>query len=169
MTYLRKSCWGAPLALLLLIVGCGAHFDGALLQKPGVAYRVGPLDPGYRRVRVDDNDLAFYKPGAGSIAVNATCKDYDDVPAEVLLNHLLFGTTHRTFVRDEELSLDGRAARHAVVDAELDGLPVRLEVFVLTRAPCVFDLSYISDRSAPAQAEFASFARAFRIVDVDRE
>jgi hypothetical protein len=37
---------------------------------------------------------------------------------------------------------------------------------VLTRANCVFDLSYISDRKARAQAQFAQFVHAFRIVDV---
>lgn len=146
--------------------GCATHFDGRSFRKREVAYRIGELEPGFRRVQVEGNDLAFYKPGAGSIAVNALCKDYEDVPHEALLNHLLFGTTARTFLRDEEVTLDGRAARHALVDAELDGVPVRLEVYLLTRARCVFDLSYISDRSAPARDSFARFVRAFRIEQV---
>lgn len=131
-----------------------------------MAYRVGALDAGFRRVKLDGNDLAFYRPRAGSIAVNALCKDYDDVPSEALLNHLLFGTTQRAYLLDEEVTLDGRAARHALIDAELDGVPLRLEVYVLTRANCVFDLSYVSDRQALARAQFAQFVRGFRIVDV---
>jgi hypothetical protein len=147
----------------VLTSGCAAHFDGSLLRKREVSYRVGALDARFRRVHVEGNDLAFYRAGAGSIAVNALCKGYDDVPADALLNHLLFGTTHRVYLRDEEVTLDGRAARHARVDAELDGVPVRLDVYVLTHAPCVFDLSYISDRSAPAEREFSEFVRAFRV------
>jgi hypothetical protein len=153
--------------LCLLVCGCAAtRFDGSLLRKREVSYRVGVLDASFRRVHVEGNDLAFYSHGSGSISVNALCKDYDDVPSEALLNHLLFGTTHRCYVLDEEITLDGRAARHALVDAELDGVPLRLELYVLTRANCVFDLSYISDRKARAQAQFAQFVHAFRIVDV---
>jgi hypothetical protein len=149
-----------------LCAACAAHLDGRTFHKRDVVYRIGELEPGFRRVDVAGNDLAFYKPGAGSIAVNALCRDYDDVPHEALLNHLLFGTTQRAYVRDEEVTLDGRSARHALIDAELDGVPVRLEVYLLTRARCVFDLSYISDRSAPARDTFARFVRGFRIEQV---
>jgi hypothetical protein len=163
----RRLAFGLHAGLVLVLSGCAsAHFDGSLLRKRDVAYRVGTLDAGFRRVHVEGNDLAFYRPGSGSIAVNALCEDYDDVPQHALLNHLLFGTTHRSYLLDEEVTLDGRAARHALIDAELDGVPLRLEIYVLRRANCVFDLSYISDRAARAQAQFALFARAFRVVDV---
>jgi hypothetical protein len=155
--------FAALLVLAALAGGCAARFDGSLFRKREVSYRIGALDARFRRVHVEGNDLAFYRHGAGSIAVNALCKGYEDVPTEALLNHLLFGTTHRTYLRDEEVTLDGRAARHACVDAELDGVPVRLDVYVLMHAPCVFDLSYISDRSAPAEREFSAFVRAFRV------
>jgi hypothetical protein len=163
----RRLASGLCAGFLLVAHGCAAaQFDGSLLKKRDVAYRVGALDAGFRRIQVEDNDLAFYRPGSGSIAVNALCKDYEDVPQQALLNHLLFGTTHRSYLLDEEVTLDGRAARHALIDAELDGVPLRLEVYVVRRANCVFDLSYISDRAARAQAQFAQFVRAFRVVDV---
>ena len=160
--------WLRTLRLLLplLIGACAAHFDGSLFSKRDVAYRVGSLDAGFRRVHIEDNDLAFYKPGAGSIAVNASCRDHEDVPQSALVNHLLFGTTQRAFLTDEEVTLDGRGARHVIVDAELDGVPVRLELYVLTRAHCVFDLSYVSDRSAAGRAQFAAFVRDFHIEEV---
>jgi hypothetical protein len=102
---MRLVLWLCALTALA-VSGCAAHFDGRSFRKRDVAYSVGALEPGFRRVQVGDNDLAFYKPGAGSIAVNALCKDYEDVPHEALLNHLLFGTSHRTFLRDEEVTLD---------------------------------------------------------------
>jgi hypothetical protein len=171
---MRDTLRARPRALpvfVLLALSCAAcasvRFDGSLLQKPQVAYRVGRLEPGWQRVHVEDNDLAFYRPGHGSIAVNATCKGYEDVPQAALVNHLLFGTTRREYVLDEEVTLDGRGARHTVVEAELDGVPMRTEIYLLTRAGCVFDLSYVSDRQARARAEFARFVRAFRIQAVD--
>lgn len=157
-------------ALLVLMAGCAStHFDGARFEKRDVAYRVGELGPDWSRVEVKGADLAFFAEGKGSIGVHASCKNYEDVPHEALLNHLLFGTTHRTYGVDEEVTLDGRGTRHAVVDAELDGVPVRLDLYVLTRAGCVFDLSYISDQSAPAQPEFQRFVRDFRVEAVRRE
>ena len=161
--------WFARVILLLgplLLAACAAHFDGVLLRKREVSYRIGPLEPDFQRVRVEGNDLAFYKPGAGSIGVNASCRDYEDVPQPALVNHLLFGTTRRTFLTDEEVTLDGRGARHVVLEAELDGVPVRLELYVLTRARCVFDLSYVSDRSATARTQFTAFVRGFHVEEV---
>lgn len=168
MTFLVRAAAIAPW-LLFAAIGCGAHFDGTLLKKREVSYRVGRLPAAFQRVHVEGNDLAFYQPGAGSIAVHATCSDYDDVPNEVLLNHLLFGTTQRVFRLDDELTLDGRGARHAVVDAELDGVPLRLELLVLRHSSCVFDLSYVSDRNARAHDEFLRFAQAFHVVEVAHE
>jgi hypothetical protein len=155
-------------ALLSACAAVGA-FDGSSFHKPDVAYRVGRLGADWQRLRLAGNDLAFHKPEYGTIAANATCSDYEDIPQQPLLNHLLFGTTHRQYVVDEEVTLDGRGTRHAVVDAELDGAPVRLEVYVLTRAGCVFDLSYVSDRSAKARDEFVQFASAFRVEAVRRD
>lgn len=156
----------SALLLALGAVGCAPYFDGALFRKSEVEYRVGSLEPGFARVDVQGNDLAFYKRDAGTIAVNATCREYDDVPQAALLNHLLFGTSNRQYLVDEEVVLDGRGARHAVVEAELDGIPVRVEIYLLTRSGCVFDLSYISDRGAPAAPAFGRFARDFRVLAV---
>src|SRR4051794_34772271 len=129
--------------LALACIGCAttSHFDGSRFHKRATDYRVGALDSTWTVVKVRGNDLAFHRAGGGSIAVHATCRGYDDVPQQALLNHLLFGTTHRRYLLDEEVTLDGRGARHALVDAELDGVPVRLEVYGLTNDYCVLDLS----------------------------
>jgi hypothetical protein len=144
-------------------LGCGPRFDGSLLHKPEVDYRVPRLEAGWQQVRLKGNDLAFYRPSFGSIAVNATCKDYEDVPQAALLGHLLFGTTHREYLLEEEVPLDGRSARHALIDGELDGVPVRLEIYLLTRAGCVFDLSYVSDRAARGRDQYTRFVHGFRV------
>lgn len=166
--FVRRVCL---LLGLVLSVGCGARatFDGANFHKSEVDYRVGRLGAGWHRVKVKGNDLAFHRAMQGAMSVNATCREYEDVPQQVLLNQLLFGTTQRKYLVDEEVTLDGRGARHAVVEAELDGVPVRLEMYVLTKSGCVFDLSYVSDRSAPAAREFEAFVHAFQIGTVRRE
>lgn len=166
LSFLRGSFW----VLLLGLAACaGPRFDGALFRKPGVSYRIEPLGPGWERVRVEGSDLSFHRERAGTVSAQATCREYEDVPPSALVNHLLFGTTRRVYLLDEEVTLDGRGARHALVDCELDGVPVRVEVYLLVRNGCVFDLSYVSDRSAPAQAEFTRFVQAFRIESAGRD
>jgi hypothetical protein len=78
----------------------------------------------------------------------------------------LFGTTNRNYLLDEEVTLDGRGALHAVTEAELDGVPVRLENYLLVRSGCLFDLSYVSDLSALGSNEFSRFVRGFHIESV---
>lgn len=169
----RRSWPHNPLygaALLVLTTSCAStRFDGVHYEKREVAYRLGELGADWSRVKLKGADLAFFAEHKGTIGVHASCKNYDDVPQEALLNHLLFGTTHRSYVVDEEVTLDGRGARHAVVDAELDGVPVRLDLYVLTRSGCVFDLSYISGQSAKAQPEFERFVAGFRVETVRRD
>jgi hypothetical protein len=147
----------------------GARFDGTRFVKESTAYRVGELDPSWQRISARHTDLAFHRRGQGTISVNATCRGYEDVPAQVLVNHLLFGTTKRNYLLDEEVTIDGRGAQHTVVACELDGVPVLLDMYLIARNGCVFDLDYISSPSAPARREFTHFAQAFQIERVSRE
>jgi hypothetical protein len=154
----------AVTACLALFLGCcGPRYDGSILRKRDVDYRALAPEGGFAQVALEDNDLAFHKPNGGTIAVNATCRDYDDVPPAVLLNHLLFGMTGQRYLVDEEVVVDGRGARHAVVEAELDGVPLRAEIYVVVRSGCVFDLSYVSDRAAFDNEAFRSFVAGFHI------
>ena len=158
------------LVLLGLQSACAnSHFDGARFVKESTTYRVGPLDPSWKRITLKGADLAFRRQGHGTISVNATCKGYEDVPAKVLVNHLLFGTTERNYLLEEELTIDGRGAQHTVVACELDGVPVLLDMYLIARSGCVFDVDYISGPEAPAQSEFRRFAEAFTIERVNRD
>jgi hypothetical protein len=162
------------LAVPLWLIACAhVQFDGQRFAKRDrhaeVAYRVGALGPAWQRADVEGSDLVFHREGRGSIAVTATCHDYDDVPVEALVQHLLFGSTDRVYLSEEEVTLDGRGARHALVKAELDGVPVQLEIYVLVRDRCVFDLSHVGRVGAPSDPDFTAFAQAFHVDAVRRE
>lgn len=166
----RPSPWLA-LALLLTSGCAGSSLHSGIYTDAQARYRIGPLPSGFERVEVSDNDLAFYKRGQGTISVNATCTDYEDVPLTALVNHLLFETTERTFVIEETVTLDGRAARHALVRAELDGVPIELELYVMKKDGCVIDLSHIraQEASAAAREAFRAFVMGFSLLEVDRD
>ncbi len=155
-------------AMLTLAWGCGASasFRDGVYDDGTVRYRVGPR-AGFERVEVEDNDLAFFNRHLGTITINSTCSEYEDVPQDALLNHLLFGTRERNFRVDEVLTLDGRGAKHVVVDVELDGVPLTLEIYLVKKDGCVYDLSHVSARSAPAEGQhaFRSFVAGFRVLE----
>jgi hypothetical protein len=152
------------LAAALLVSACAAGLHGQHFHKAHVDYRIGRLDPAWQRERMRGMDLMFHRRQQGSIGVHATCQGYEDVPPSALLGHLLFGTSARQpLIEEESVTLDGRAARHTRLDAELDGAPVRIEIFMLIRSPCVFDLSYVSDRQARGRADFLHFVREFAV------
>lgn len=151
-------------ALALGLTGCGgASFAKGVYSDSEATYRVGPVGAGWKRAEVDDNDLAFYREGVGTISVNATCDGYEDVPHAALVNHLLFGTTHRQFRTEEMITLDGRGAYHVLVSAELDGVAMLIDVYVIKKGGCVYDLSLLASEAthAAAVATFQAFVAGF--------
>lgn len=161
---LRSLRWLGWLAVCAC--GASASFQDRIFDDGTVRYRVGPLAPQFERVEVGDNDLAWHDRGLGTISVNSTCSDYEDVPASALLNQLLFGTTARNFRVEEVATLDGRAARHAIVDVEMDGVPVTLNVYLLQKDGCVYDLTSVAARSEAERARpvFEAFVRGFAVL-----
>jgi hypothetical protein len=134
-----------------------------------VRYRIGDRGSGWSRIDAGDNDLAFEHATLGTMAINSTCEDYSDVPEQALMNHLLFGTRQRKYVTEEMLTLDGRGAFHVVVELELDGVPVTLEVYLVKKDGCVYDLTRVSSRPAfePGRADFRRFVEGFAVLETD--
>ena len=150
--------------------GCGGPtFQNGVFENDYTRYRVGRLGQGWQRMEVSGNDLAFQHDDLGTISVNSTCTDYEDVPVAALVNHLLFDTTDRRFVTEEEVTLAGRGAHHALVHAELDGVPIEIELYVLKKDGCVFDLLHIRSLQAPqaARSDFAAFVQRFEVLRVE--
>jgi hypothetical protein len=163
--------WSA-LVLMLFGAGCsGASFRAGVYSDDQARYRIGTLPSSFERVAVDDNDLAFHHRGDGTISVNATCTSYEDVPLSALVNHLLFETTERRFLIEETVTLDGRAARHVLVQAQLDGVPIELELYVMKKDGCVIDLAHVRTMDAPASTRelFRAFVARFALLEVHRD
>ena len=138
-------------AFCLGLCACaGSQFKDHVFEEGDLRYRLGDPDAGFELVEIDDNDVSYFHPDLGTIGIHGTCEGYDDVPAKALLNHLLFGTTDRDEQLEETVTLDGRGALHAVYDLSLDGVPVTLDVYVLTKDGCVFDFSYVAPAPAPS-------------------
>lgn len=140
----------------------------ARTENREVEYRFGPVPQSWERVRIDSNDAAWHDSESRGLAhVDSSCGRDQDTPLPSLVQQLLIGFTERTFELEETVPFDGREARHVRVLARLDGVPMRMELYVLKKNGCVFDLGFVAppDSFARGAAGFDSFARGFRTVD----
>jgi hypothetical protein len=163
-----------PLLAVIAALGgfaCGgATFSQGIYDDGTVRYRVGALGPDWQRIRLEeDNVLAFHHRELGTVSITSTCTDYEDVPEEALLNHLLFGMRERNFRSEEMVTVDGRGALHAIIDVELDGVPVSLEVYVLKKDGCVYDMTLIASREVfeRARGDLGRLIGAFHVISTN--
>jgi hypothetical protein len=130
-----------------------------------LCYQLGALAPTWRVVRQQGTQIGFFSDAIGGvIQSNATCRDdAEAVPLSSLTKHLLIGYTDRRLRQEALVPLDGREALHSVLDARLDGVPIVLDLYVLKRNGCIFDLSLASPPGAYAlaQADFSRFVAGF--------
>ena len=161
---------GLSLATAVL-AACGGgktrgSFDGNVYRNGPIAFKLPDPPAGWRRVEVDDASLAFRDDEhAASVLLNARCLSADDrTPLVALTNHLLIGATEREYISQETEPFDGREALHTKLKAKWDGVPMLIDVYVLSKDGCVYDFVYFGspsgfERGAPA---FESFVRGFR-------
>jgi hypothetical protein len=163
------------LALAALIGGCAGaqsvhvdqreHVVRARNDGRQLSYQFGPVPPAWERLRIANNDAAWHDTVSdGVIHVDHVCGRDQDTPLPALVQHLLIGFTDREMVSEETIPFDGREARHVVLRARLDGVPMKLELFVMKKDGCVYDLGYVArperfERGAPA---FRAFVAGFR-------
>lgn len=162
----RPSLLASALALTLLgCAGSDVRVEGNTVSTRSLSYTFGPVPPTWRPIRVSDDDAAWFDPESlGTVHVDHTCDRSMDTPLPALVQHLLIGFTERSFELEETVPFDGREARHVLVRARLDGVPRALELYVMKKDGCVYDLGYIAppDRFPLGRPSFEAFARGFR-------
>lgn len=164
----------AFLLLSATLVACTAgSYEGAVFRRGDLAYKTGGLSPAWKRIRVEDANLAFKHPGGGAIIANAICGEamIDDVPLDVLLNQSLFGVSDIHETEREEMNLDSRAALRAHITGAMDGVPIELELVVLKKDNCTFDFQLVAgpEEFEERRPDFQQFYKAFRkIVEAKR-
>jgi hypothetical protein len=162
----------ACLAAGALAAGCAhslpkGRFDAAndRVCAGKVCYRMGALPPTWRVVHQESAAIGFYSSDVGGvIEANASCRDdAEATPLESLTRLLLIGYTERNIRSQEKVPLDQREALRTQVDAKLDGVPVTMELLVMKRNGCIFDLSYAAppERFARGMGDFSRFVDGF--------
>jgi hypothetical protein len=168
-----RSGFLSTVACAALALGCGAapvrvdtseRVVQAHANDRRLSYRYGPVPADWERVEIPGNDAAWHDPGSnGVVHVDHSCERSQDAPLASLVQHLLIGFTEREYVTEETIPFDGREARHVVVRARLDGVPMNIELYVMKKDGCVFDLGYVArpERFEQAQPAFRAFVAGF--------
>jgi hypothetical protein len=156
---------GVLLASLAGAAACGhpsSSLEEDVLHKGDLRVQVGPVPVGWRRIDVESADLAFRDDAHfGSALFDVRCGQRDDdAPLPSLTEHLIMGTTERSFETEEVVPFDRREAMHTVLRAKLDGVPMQYDIYVAKKDGCLFDLVYVAppDHFAEGAADFERFA-----------
>ena len=138
----------------------GKRIEHGVFHSPK-GYRV-TIPPGIWTVMRDSRADLELRHGSEPVgmAVNASC---DGGPPkgslEMLARHLLIGLRDRSTIAAERTSVNGTVAGHSIVEGRLgeSGDPMRVEVYVMRDARCVYDFIY----AAPPRG-FAVWEPSFR-------
>ncbi|MFO0577684.1 MAG: hypothetical protein U1A78_27070 [Polyangia bacterium] len=160
----RSRRW-SPLCLAVLLLGCAptGHFVNQVYRRGAVTYRIGALPPPWKRIGLRGPDLVFRHPEGGTIATSAQCPCREDVPLHVLTNHLLFGVEAQKEHARAPLTLDGRGALRTQLGGELDGVPIEMDLVVLKKDGCSYDLQLVASPQhiAARRPDFEALVRGF--------
>jgi hypothetical protein len=128
--------------------GSGPSFDGQVFRQGPVAFSIPPVPSGWSRLEVRDASLAYRDDAHGAtIMVNARCRSADArTPLVALTNQLLIGATEREIREQKVEAFDGREAMHTTLLAKWDGVPMNLDVFVLSKDGCTYDFARAAAR-----------------------
>ena len=140
----------AVLPTVLLLFACaGVSVKNGEVNKDRTRYHFGDPGPQWRRVALEDVDVTWVRDAtAHTLSVDATCRDYGDVPLQALLRQQLIGFTAAERLDQREEMVDGRAALFTRWRAKLDGVPVELGLWTLKKDSCIYDFTYTSPAGA---------------------
>ncbi|GAC1352362.1 MAG: hypothetical protein NVS3B20_03570 [Polyangiales bacterium] len=149
------------------LLGCSHEaFDGRVYHGGRASFHTGPLSPSWERISLAHGPLLAFRDARNfsTIEVHGRCGlDADDVPISALTKHLLIGFTERETKEERVIRFDGREALNTVVQAKLDGVQMMLNIYVLKKNGCVFDLVYVANpgRYLEGAKAFEDFAMGF--------
>lgn len=150
------------LGCCIAIVGltaCASGWDGGSVHvrswQPAwkgpsrdATFRVGDPGAGWKPHRESGVQVAWRKTGAPAvIQVRSQCDEHGDSDLASFTDHLRIDFGEWIIERQSAIEIVGREGLRTRVHAKLDGVAVDLELVVLKKNGCLFDLQYIASPS----------------------
>jgi hypothetical protein len=153
-------------ALATVVAGCaGTRVEGGVFQS-AKGYRLAMPGSDWTVVSGDADLTLKHADGRSGIAVNASCEaSRARGPLPVLARHLLTGLRERSVVVREDVSVNGKTARHAIVEGRAGGEPVKVEVYVMRDDRCLYDFLYAAPPETfdARRPDFERLVRGFTV------
>lgn len=151
--------------MLASLAGCG--FGGPLREDLSAQnYRLGSLGKNWRALkdRAGADEAYEHEISGAVIALNSTCRRYEDSSLETLTKQLVNPFSEREVVGQEKNMLDGREALWTSIRGKLDGVPIESRAVVYRKNRCFFDFMIYARGTLRAQdaTDFKNFVEAFR-------
>ena len=107
-------------------------------------YRVGHPGIKWRRINARGADMAWLHKQDGSLLyTDSLCKP-TDASLLSLAQHLLIGMTDHKVLQRHPIQISGRDALQVSMEGKLDGVPQKLQVVVLKKDGCVYDVVLVT-------------------------
>lgn len=128
-------------------------------------YQVGPLPKEWKMEKSQGPSILFEHRKTGStITTQAFCNElFEDLPLSVLTNHLFVGLENVKRVSKEEWQLSQRDALYTKATADVDGVPVFLNIVIVKKNRCSFDFFNIQPQAERQDLtnDFLQFVKGF--------
>lgn len=114
----------------------------------------------------EDGTLLFKRssPEMG-ITVYTTCDRYQSAPLPPLAREMFIGFENRKILDKGEAKVAGGDAYYIIMDCTLDGVPVKVKVYVFKAKNCIYDLAYFAPPSNfdSGLGTFEKFVSEFKV------
>lgn len=149
-----------PGLLLVLMVGC---FGGERAVRHAEGYHISPPKR-WETASKGNGDKAFRLKSGAMVAVSSSCNRHADADLQILTRHLLIGVRDVVFIRQTYMEVDGAQGLYSSVRGSVEGGPIRFEIFVISKAGCIFDFTLLNKKAISSAdiAEFKQLIMSFR-------
>ena len=143
-----------PLALTLVLCACNTWNGGSTFIPPrqpvwrsqhrAAPFKVGQPGSEWAPFHDEGTQVAWkHRSLPLAIQVRGQCEEHGDSDLESFTDHLRIDFNEWKVVESRYITLVQRDAMRSTIDAELDGVAVRLELIVLKKDGCLFDFDLV--------------------------
>ena len=164
MSRLYPLCFVFLLTAAFVLPACALLGGSDEVVEKSTNYKFQEPPAPFKRYEGSAADRAWQSEKTGNtIAIHSMCQKYDDVKLDLLADNILAGVDNLNILQREKLKFDGREAERILADGKTDGIPVSVDILVLKKNNCTYDLVY-AGRKSNFQREssyFADFIKRF--------
>ncbi len=112
-------------------------------EKKSENYSLDRLPSYWTKIENTKADAAHLSQKTGAtIFINSLCEKYNSTPLSILTQNLLRGVDDLEIMTEEDVTLASRKSLHTIAIGKLDGVAVKMNMYVLRKNFCIYDFTY---------------------------